>query len=209
VPFPDRLPRPELHRQVPPRNARPEPVDRTLHQLAVARHRPTHRRFQWWQQWLDPRPRLIRQNSSPRHPPIIGRQARSTWETRPRTNRRSRTPSVTVSERKSMSGPSRCGTAPRRPATSAHADLEARTGHQAESSWHRSHLLELMLATVHRQRRLDRCRAQTHLGSRRTGRHTDKVLAPRVNSCAATTILSGRRSASGDVVRHRGLLCDL
>jgi hypothetical protein len=46
MPLSHRLPRPEFTRQVPPRNARAVPVDRTLDQRPVRPHRLAHRSLQ-------------------------------------------------------------------------------------------------------------------------------------------------------------------
>ncbi len=54
MPLPDRLSRPELRRQITPRNPSPEPVDQPLHQRAMRLHRPPHSALQRWQQRLDP-----------------------------------------------------------------------------------------------------------------------------------------------------------
>ncbi len=60
--LPDRLPRPELRRQITSSAPCPKSADRPLNQRAMRPHRPAHRPFQQGQRRLDSSPHLVRKN---------------------------------------------------------------------------------------------------------------------------------------------------
>ena len=82
--FPDRLPRPEVHREITPGNTGPVAIDRPLDQQSVVAHRPAHRTLHRRQDRLDLGPHLIAQHHCSAHVPSIKPKPRSTLETRPR-----------------------------------------------------------------------------------------------------------------------------
>jgi hypothetical protein len=84
MPLRQRLPRPELSRQVTPRHTRALAVDRALDQRSVRSHRLAHRSLHGREQRLDPSPHLITEHRRTRHARSINDQSGSGAETRPR-----------------------------------------------------------------------------------------------------------------------------
>lgn len=67
VPLPNRLPRTELRRKVPPGNPTPVPVNDAFNDFAIAPERTSTPPVRARQQRLDPGPLIITQDRSSRH----------------------------------------------------------------------------------------------------------------------------------------------